>query len=79
VIVTVIGVVPPTVTGLDEAKQAAPRGKPLQLKVTDCENPPREEIVSAYVADWPAEIVALGCEVEIVKSGPCPVPLRETI
>ena len=81
VTVTVIGVAPATSTGLAEAKQVAPCGKPLQLKVTGCENPPSGEIVSEYVAGCPAEIVALGCGAEIVKSGLCwkPVPVSETI
>jgi hypothetical protein len=68
VTVAVVGP-PPTETGLGEATQAAPRGKVLltQLRVTGCENPVPGVIVIGNVAEWPAETVALGCVVEIVK------------
>ena len=64
---------PPTGTGLGVATQAAPRGKVLltQLRVTDCENPVPGVIVIGNVAAWPAETVAVGCVVEIVKLAFC--------
>src|SRR5260370_27873203 len=69
VVIVKVAEVWPAGTGLGEATQAAPRGKVLltQLRVTDCENPLPGVIVIGKLAGWPAETVAVGCVVEIVK------------
>src|SRR6266853_803190 len=69
VVIITVAEVWPAGTGLGDATQAAPRGKVLltQLRVTGCENPVPGVIVIGKVAEWPAETVAVGCVVEIVK------------
>lgn len=63
------------VTGLGETEQLASRGSPVQLTAIGCENPPVVDSWSANLADWPAEMVALGGSTEIAKSDACPKPL----
>jgi hypothetical protein len=85
VVIITVAEVCPAGTGLGDATQAAPRGKVLltQLRVTGCENPVPGVIVIGKVAEWPAETVAVGCVVEIVKLAFCwgvvvPVKLTTT-
>ena len=85
VVIITVAEVWPAGTGLGDATQAAPRGKVLltQLRVTGCENPVPGVIVIGNVAEWPAETVAVGCVVEIVKLAFCwgvvvPVKLTTT-
>ena len=64
----------PGVTELADRLQVAFAGAPLQLSLTGLANePPKGEIVSAYVAATPALTVALVGELVTLKSDPAPL------
>jgi hypothetical protein len=48
------------VTGLAEPSHDVDFGRPAQLRVTDCENPPNDVTVKMNSAGFPAGTVALG-------------------
>ena len=70
-IVTVTGTAedPVGVTGFGVITQVAPTGRPWQTRFMGWLNPLTEVTFRVNVADWPAEMVALGELVSTEKSG----------
>ena len=72
---------PVGVSALGENEQLAATGKPLQLRVTGCENPENEVRVTSIAVEFPAATVADEGVAVIPKSDCCPtpVPVSKTI